>query len=132
MSYKGDNLSEMNQRLLPCPFCGGDAHLAWYNNGEAQIVVECENPNCLSAVCGSEKAEEAIERWNKRAKASKLKPCPFCGNRAELECLNNGECNVYQVICQNPYCLAETITSREAEDVINIWNRRSEGKGDLN
>ena len=62
------DLRTLSRQLLPCPFCGGDAHLAWYNNGDKQIVAECENPRCMSAVCGSETAEEAVARWNNRVK----------------------------------------------------------------
>ncbi len=124
------DLQALSHELLPCPFCGGDAHLAWYSYGARQILAECENPYCLSAVCGSITAEEAVSRWNNRAKNNGLKPCPFCGSYAILEKFNNGECDMYTVQCSNPKCQAETITSNKAEDVIAIWNRRSNTEGD--
>ncbi len=125
------SLRMMSRMLLPCPFCRGDAHLAWYNNSDKQIVAECGNPHCMSAVCGSETAEEAVKRWNKRVKIPQLKECPFCGWRAELEHFYNGECEMYEVRCQNPQCEAETTISNKAEDVMNIWNMRNNEKGEV-
>lgn len=124
-----DNLRVMNNQLLPCPFCGGDAHLAWYNYGEEHVVVECENFNCLSAVCGAKTPEEAVKRWNSRMKENNLKRCPFCGGVARLEHFDNGECEMYQVKCKNPQCQAETPTYNESEDVISIWNNRNNQEG---
>jgi len=128
------DLRVLSNELLPCPFCGGDAHLAWYYfrdkvNGE--VVAECENLHCLSAVCGSKTPEEAIARWNNRAKHNGLKPCPFCGSVAVLDKFDNGECDMYQVVCSNPKCGAETISSNKPEDVITIWNRRINEEGDV-
>ena len=131
MTSSKNSLRTMSGLLLPCPFCGGDAHLAWYNNGDKQIVAECENPHCMSAVCGSETPEEAVARWNNRVKTDGLKRCPFCGSGAKLEKFNNGECDEYIVQCQNPHCQAETTCSDEAEDVIAIWNRRNNEKGEM-
>ena len=124
------DLRTLSNELLPCPFCGGDAHLAVYAKAKEQIVAECENLHCLNAVCGSITPEEAIARWNNRAKNNSMKPCHFCGSVAVLDKFDNGECDMYQVVCSNPKCGAETISSNEAEDVIIIWNRRSDEKGD--
>lgn len=124
-----DNLRAMNNQLLPCPFCGGDAHLAWYNYGKEQVVVECENPYCLSAVCGAKTPEEAIIRWNNRTKDNHLKSCPFCGGKAEIEHFDNGECEMYQIRCKNPNCQAETPSYDNAEDVTNVWNKRNNEEG---
>ena len=125
------DLRALSRQLLPCPFCGGDAHLAWYNASNKQIVAECENPRCMSAVCGSESPEEAVALWNNRVKTNRLKPCPFCGGQAELTKFYNGECDKYIVQCQNPNCQAETTCSDEAEDVVAIWNRRLNEKGEI-
>lgn len=125
------DLRALSNELLPCPFCGGDAHLAVYARVKEQIVAECENLHCLSAVCGSITPEEAKARWNNRAKNNGLKPCPFCGSIAVLDKFYNGECDIYQVICSNPKCGAETISSNNPEDVKTIWNRRNNEEGDV-
>ncbi len=125
------NLRELSNELLPCPFCGGDAHLAWYYHTEEQTAVECKNLHCLSTVYGSKTVEEAIARWNNRAKSNGLKTCPFCGSAGILDKYDNGECDMYQVVCSNPKCKAETISSNKAEDVITIWNRRVNEEGSV-
>lgn len=127
-----DNLQAFNSQLMPCPFCGNDAHLAWYKFTTEQVVAECENPFCLTAVCGARTPEEAIARWNNRAKETYLKACPFCGSGAELEHFDNGECEMYQVKCKNPLCQAETPSYDKAEDVKKIWNTRDRERGDIN
>lgn len=105
--------------------------MAWYAHAEEQIVAECENPFCLSGVCGSQTAEEAVRRWNRRVMMCELKACPFCGGQAELTKFDNGECDMYTVQCKNPECQAETTASNKAEDVISIWNRRNNEKGEV-
>ena len=61
---------------------------------------------------------------------AELKPCPFCGSVAVLDKFDNGECDMYQVVCSNPKCEAETISSNKPEEVITIWNRRINEEGD--
>lgn len=51
-----------------------------------------------------------------------LKPCPFCGSKAELY----GECDMVWVRCSNDNCRAELITRfDEPEDAIKEWNQRA-------
>lgn len=65
--------------LLPCPFCGGEAHVVWnpYGNNDDVCAVICD--------CGvfgdyGLSEQQAIEAWNTR-----VKPpcgggyCPLCG-----------------------------------------------------
>ncbi|TPM89829.1 Lar family restriction alleviation protein [Mesorhizobium sp. B2-1-3A] len=58
-------------KLLPCPFCGGQAK-AWPNtysdeNPSEIITSACVNcQECCAAVCG-EWTEDAIAAWNRRA-----------------------------------------------------------------
>lgn len=62
-------------KLLPCPFCGGDAAL-WYfsgtdrpTSGEAYYV-GCTNDHCgceMEHPGGWKTAEAAREAWNRRA-----------------------------------------------------------------
>lgn len=53
-------------RLLPCPFCGGEAKVtAWSHwDDEYGYVAECDN--CYLDMGEFETEEEAIERWNTR------------------------------------------------------------------
>lgn len=52
-------------KLLPCPFCGGEAILRGHCVFENAWMVECQNKECK---CKTEFApkEEAIEIWNTR------------------------------------------------------------------
>lgn len=58
--------------LMPCPFCGGEAHVIDENalfEGIA-FVVGCDTPECHANVtCGRmyDSPEKAVENWNKRA-----------------------------------------------------------------
>lgn len=53
----------MSEKLLPCPFCGG----------EAEYHVECEMVTVRCSICGAttsgwwDEPEEAIAEWNRRA-----------------------------------------------------------------
>lgn len=52
-------------KLLPCPFCGGEARLE--SNGQ-YAVVGCVNSNCQGYACCYKynSKKEAIEHWNTR------------------------------------------------------------------
>ena len=59
----------MSDKLLPCPFCGGEAEIreifvTGFHN--ALFIAKCRNIGC--GAIGSEcvKKETAIEKWNKR------------------------------------------------------------------
>ena len=57
-----------NDKLLPCPFCGGEAQPTFLCNGRYNQI-KCKTPKCimnvdLPALYGSR--EEAIEKWNTR------------------------------------------------------------------
>ena len=56
--------------LLPCPFCGGEAHVVDHHNDDGSVSVGCANDTCLGFsglgwLYGTE--AEAIEAWNTRA-----------------------------------------------------------------
>lgn len=61
----------MNEKLKPCPFCGGEAEInRGYSFGMTYIYeVECENCKALMGVFESE--AEAIEAWNRRTEEHK-------------------------------------------------------------
>ncbi|MGN0610072.1 MAG: Lar family restriction alleviation protein [Oscillospiraceae bacterium] len=62
----------------------------------------------------------------------KLKPCPFCGGKVELECLDN---EYFYVTCEN--CSSATSfgktykdgTARDATraETVKAWNKRTVG-----
>jgi hypothetical protein len=72
------SLTEKEQELKPCPFCGGKADY-FYNTDPAgcafDITVSCTNPKCWFCVTGNQdnlfppldSFEEARELWNRRA-----------------------------------------------------------------
>ena len=49
-----------------------------------------------------------------------LKPCPFCGGKAELFHSYDGYCCVQCTVC---YC--STLNFRKEQTSINFWNRRA-------
>ena len=57
----------MNEKLKPCPFCGGDdISPKWIlPNGLWHCI--CETPKCHGAGPRRLSKEEAIETWNRRA-----------------------------------------------------------------
>ena len=52
---------------------------------------------------------------------SELKPCPFCGAKAQFVKLNNGVCYVR---CPN-FCSEQGLTFKIEEEAIEAWNRRT-------
>lgn len=58
-----------NDKLLPCPFCGGEAiqetgeRIVWYDESEEFECVHCTN--CKASVEGKT-VEEVIKAWNTR------------------------------------------------------------------
>ena len=61
------------------------------------------------------------------SKETKLKPCPFCGNRVAVEeNINFGEPNDFIVYCNpsNGGCGAKTRLCESEEEAIEAWNRR--------
>ena len=62
----------------------------------------------------------------------KLKPCPFCGRRAIIECWTSGGM-MYMVKCGNPDCAVPTEgypSGRDLKVVSEQWNRRVKDKED--
>lgn len=58
----------MNERLKPCPFCGGVAHFDEYGYGEKHRFVECSKCGAKSEICAEFKT--AARKWNRRVKVS--------------------------------------------------------------
>lgn len=60
-------MKQQKIKLLPCPFCGAEAHMWSWNYGTR---IDCSRWNASKHLVGIGGAtqEEAIEAWNKRAK----------------------------------------------------------------
>lgn len=58
-----------NDRLLPCPFCGGDKVGIWHNRSVSPLIKGSHEVHCYDCHFGlkQEKTEEdAIKHWNTR------------------------------------------------------------------
>lgn len=53
----------------------------------------------------------------------KLKPCPFCGGAAEMQCGDGHDIWPYYVMCVE--CVAEADRCKRQEDAIAAWNHRA-------
>jgi hypothetical protein len=55
----------------------------------------------------------------------KLKPCPFCGEKATIEdCSYYDEKKSWSAMCGNPSCFAYTETHKTKSLAIERWNKR--------
>jgi hypothetical protein len=59
----------MDERLLSCPHCGGEAELEFGACDYNVHQVLCRNDACNAMAGWCETADEAIAAWNKRAPA---------------------------------------------------------------
>lgn len=70
----GEKKMNESEKMLPCPFCGGEAELTYNNDNKKRPYVKCkfgafEKPKCpcYQPYQWSYKTEhEAISAWNKR------------------------------------------------------------------
>lgn len=67
-----------NKKLLPCPFCGGEAEIITreYGNCKTKYVqckdCECRTKEMFECCCDRERAEErAVKIWNSRTYSCK-------------------------------------------------------------
>lgn len=83
-----NELKKESPKLLPCPFCGGEARIQHYRNGDCAI--ECIE--CYGKTHRSVTEDLAIRRWNTRKpidriveqleeKTEFLKDCTKYGNK---------------------------------------------------
>ena len=75
MIAAGIGRKTMNEKLRPCPFCGGEAYMIevephthkiaiWVPDSVGECFIECTN--CTCAMSANTK-EEAVAAWNRRA-----------------------------------------------------------------
>ena len=57
----------MNEKLKPCPFCGGDAVIM----GKRAVYIMCGNYKCMARTDKYAKPKFAKEAWNRRANDEK-------------------------------------------------------------
>lgn len=80
-------------KLLPCPFCGEDAAIWYYPASERlnckdSYYVGCTNDNCgceMEHSGGWKTYEDAVNAWNRRAKALEQEPCEDVISRKSIK-----------------------------------------------
>ncbi len=55
----------MEEKLLPCPFCGGEAEFEVY--GGTACAVVCQSCQCGASTVCLDDGMQAVEAWNRRA-----------------------------------------------------------------
>ncbi|HUS89670.1 MAG TPA: Lar family restriction alleviation protein [Desulfosporosinus sp.] len=58
----------MNDKLKPCPFCGGEADVSIGHNGENEELIYVECVSCAGMANMYKYRAEAITAWNARTK----------------------------------------------------------------
>lgn len=104
--------------LLPCPFCGGEAHISVSSDGYG---IECANDRCLDMIFDQLPSEaEAIAAWNTRAERTcELTLDGTDGNFGCSECLEN----IPPLSNYCPNCGARVVN--ENKPVVEVWQPAS-------
>lgn len=55
-----------------------------------------------------------------------LKPCPFCGGKAEIKVSKKHKKFPFRVVCKRLSCAAKTARWNKLDGAINAWNRRAD------
>ena len=78
---------------------------------------------------GVQRVLSGKERW--RMSEIKLKPCPFCGGEAHIDCFP-GLDRPYFPVCNNEMCIAcdTIVTFLTEKDAAEAWNRRTDNETD--
>ena len=63
------NDNHFDERLLPCPFCGGKAYLGFYVDGVDNYVY-CDS--CHIGADNFDGEDDAITKWNRRVRSEGL------------------------------------------------------------
>ena len=114
----------MSEKLNPCPECGGDANI--FEPVEGMFVACCTE--CGLSYKAFDDKETAVFNWNERTINAQLKPCPFCGNPANILHGSSFSHEYWHVACSK--CLVRTREVNSPDDAIGLWNMRSENKNE--
>jgi Lar family restriction alleviation protein len=52
---------------LPCPFCGGESHMTFSQDGDSARIICNAWPTCMGSGAWEKTRENAIAAWNRRA-----------------------------------------------------------------
>ena len=114
---------EVIVKLKRCPCCGNPAKLDHIElEDDEYIIVRC--PNCGLRTRGCETHEDATDAWNARKVGlfrGRIKYCPFCGGKAEIEYCGDAP-DIYVVQCVK--CGAMTSGSTDTAKLLKRWNAR--------
>ena len=120
-------------RLKRCPMCGTPGRAATITDRDGDfLVIQCPQCGVHTALCGD--YEPAAELWNSRKKgrsSGRIKPCPFCGGKAQLEFVSPREDvdddeadDTSGVAVECTECEASTPALNDNISAIETWNRR--------
>lgn len=57
----------MNEKLLPCPFCGSDANISSMDEDGNAFLINCTNNNCGTMMTTNNLSNhKLIQQWNTR------------------------------------------------------------------
>ena len=124
MSKIGDfSMSEVE--LKPCPFCGGEAEVSVCLADT--FYVKCQQCGVLSVFWKDQ--PNVADAWNRRTTdmtdckdetgGIKLRPCPFCGGKADVDIYKSGD---YHAQCLQ--CGTLTKDFPNTEEAAAAWNMR--------
>ena len=77
----------MSEKLLPCPFCGGEAEVIFDGDGEmSAVAVKCKDCG-ITTIHYLDDTRKAIEAWNRRVEPKEPKePKERAENAQWTEC----------------------------------------------
>lgn len=112
----------MENKLKPCPCCGGKAKGHIWCLG-SRYYIKCEDCGFHTTLdCKSK--EEASTRWNNRTTKNDnndldIANCPLCGNK---KIIHTDDGYYKQMFCLK--CFASTEKYKTLYEAIDAWNRR--------
>lgn len=110
----------MTEELKHCSECGMEAQIV--EPVEGMFIAYCTE--CGLHYRAFANKDMAVSDWNERTINAQLKPCPFCGEYANLLRGSDFSNNYWRVACGR--CLAETRKVNSPDDAIGLWNKRKD------